>query len=115
MKAILCAQGFSTDTVDTPQKVFQQLITSSYDLIFLDVVLPGDMDGYKICKLIKSKNKYRDIPIIMLTSKGSTIDKVRGKFSGSNAYLTKPVDQVLLMETISKILRQRSPVGIKNT
>ncbi|MDJ0832370.1 MAG: response regulator [Gammaproteobacteria bacterium] len=66
-----------------------------YDLVFLDVVMEG-VDGYKVCKEIK---KSSDSYVVMLTSKKSTFDKVRGAMSGCNSYITKPPqDQRLSME-----------------
>ena len=62
-----------------------------YDIIFLDVVLPG-MDGYQVCKNIKRNPVIKHTPVVMLTSKSSPFDKVRGSMAGCNAYLTKPVD-----------------------
>ncbi len=112
MKASLHSYGFKVETAETSEQAIQTIKLRSYDIIFLDVILPGNIDGYKICKIIKSSSDY-NTPVIMLTSKGSTIDKVRGKLSGSNAYLTKPVDQTALMNSVNKLLRERSPVRMK--
>jgi len=114
MKAFLQSHGFHVDTAATAEKAVQA-ISASYDLIFLDVVLPGSIDGYKICKIIKARKNYKDIPVVMLTSKGSTIDKVRGKFSGSSAHLTKPVNQTVLLKTLTQLLAGRFPVCLLNT
>ena len=77
----------------------------AYDIIFLDVVMPG-VDGYKVCKWIKGNYPSH---VIMLTSKKSPFDKVRGAMSGCNDYLTKPpleerLNNVLLncIKTIAK-------------
>jgi len=63
---------------------------TTYDLIFLDVLLPG-IDGYKVCKTIKKDKLRKRTPVIMLTGKGSMFDHVRGKLAGCDTYLTKPV------------------------
>ena len=77
------------------------------DIIFLDVMMDG-VDGYKVCKTIKSKdNPY----IVMLTSKKSPFDKVRGTMSGCDAYITKPPADQRLVEEINKCLQKRA----KNT
>ena len=62
-----------------------------YDIIFLDVILPG-LNGYDVCKMIRKDLKNRKTPIVMLTSKSSPIDKVRGSLAGCSNYMTKPVD-----------------------
>lgn len=67
------------------------LQNNRFDFIFLDVVMPG-MDGYEVCKLIKRNKSTKDIPVVMLTSRSSPFDKVKGKLAGCNSYLTKPVE-----------------------
>ncbi len=74
----------------------------SYDIVFLDVVM-HDVDGYKICKWIKSVKD--DIQVIMLTSKSSTFDKVRGKIAGCNSYLSKPPSDDALKKVLAEAIR----------
>jgi two-component system, cell cycle response regulator len=71
--------------------------------VFLDVIMPG-IDGYQVCKLIKSKRAANKTAVIMLTSKGSPFDRIRGAMAGCDAYLTKPVDEDKLLESIVKFL-----------
>ena len=73
------------------------------DLILLDIILPK-MDGYKILSIIKGNPDFKDIPVIMLTSKDGIFNKVKGKVAGSTAYLTKPFDPKQLVETIERHL-----------
>lgn len=69
-----------------------------YGLIFLDVMMEG-IDGYKVCKQIKSN---KDAYVVMLTSKKSPFDKVRGTMSGCDAYITKPPEDERLLEELRK-------------
>ncbi len=62
-----------------------------FDFIFLDVVMPG-IDGYEVCKIIKRNRTTKNIPVVMLTSRSSPFDKVKGKLAGCDSYLTKPVE-----------------------
>ena len=71
------------------------------DLILLDIILPK-MDGYQILSIIRENPEFKNIPVIMLTSKDGIINKVKGKVAGSSAYLTKPFDPAKLVETIEK-------------
>lgn len=66
------------------------------DLIILDVMMPK-INGYKISRLLKYDNKYKDIPIIMLTARSQIEDKLIGEETGVNEYITKPfeLDQVV--------------------
>lgn len=79
------------DVAETGEQALEMVGKKHYDIIFLDVVLPG-MDGYQVCKSIKRNPEIKNIPVVMLTSKSSPFDKVRGSMAGCNAYLTKPVD-----------------------
>lgn len=74
-----------------------------FDVVFLDVLLPG-IDGYRVCKTIKGDKRTRSTPVIMLTSKNSAIDKVRGMMSGSDVYLTKPLDKSELLRAMGRCL-----------
>lgn len=77
---------------------------NKYNLVLLDVVLPG-MDGYELCKLIKRDKALKQTHIIMLTSKSSPFDKVRGSLAGCDNYLTKPVDVNKFNKLVQKHLQ----------
>ena len=75
------------------------------DLILLDIMLPK-LDGYKVCRLLKFDEKYKHIPILMLTAKTQEKDKVLGIETGADEYITKPFDMDELMEKIKEYLKQ---------
>ena len=77
----------------------------SPDLIILDLMLPK-LDGYKVCRLLKFDEKYRHIPILMLTAKAQEKDRLLGKETGADGYMTKPFDIDQLMEKVKVYLRQ---------
>jgi twitching motility two-component system response regulator PilG len=79
----------------------------SYDIIFMDVMMEG-IDGYRACKTIKAQGEAY---IVMLTSKKSPFDKVRGTMSGCDAYITKPPGDERLAEEIQKCLSRRPGLG----
>lgn len=62
-----------------------------FDIIFLDVIMP-EIDGYSVCKRIRRTPKNRQTPIVLLTSKSSQFDRLKGKLSGCDTYLTKPIN-----------------------
>jgi CheY-like chemotaxis protein len=74
-----------------------------FDIIFLDVVMPG-IDGYKVCKILKKDIKSKKIPIVMLTGKSSPFDKVKGTLSGCDTYLTKPLEHKEFQNVTKKYL-----------
>jgi DNA-binding response OmpR family regulator len=75
------------------------------DLIILDVMLPK-MDGYKVCRLLKFDEQYKDIPIIMFTARIQENDKKMGKEVGADAYITKPFDPKELLDKIDALLKK---------
>ncbi len=79
------------------------------DLIILDIMLPGD-DGYTILKTLRTNEKTRDIPVIMLTSKTSEYDKVKGLDMGADDYIEKPFGVMELISRIKAVLRRSRSV-----
>jgi two-component system phosphate regulon response regulator PhoB/two-component system alkaline phosphatase synthesis response regulator PhoP len=76
------------------------------DLIILDLMLP-DTDGLEICKLIKRREKFSSIPIIMLTAKAEETDKVLGLELGADDYVTKPFSPKELVARVKAVLRRK--------
>jgi twitching motility two-component system response regulator PilH len=75
----------------------------NFDLIILDVIMPGK-NGFQVCRTLKSDADFKNIPIILLTSKSEASDKFWGKKQGANAYLTKPYEPMELLLEIKKQL-----------
>jgi DNA-binding response OmpR family regulator len=71
------------------------------DLVILDVMMPR-VDGWQICRQIKTNPKTNTIPVVMLTALGQQIDQLRGWESGADDYLTKPWDPAKLLELVEK-------------
>jgi twitching motility two-component system response regulator PilG len=103
MRNKLAAFNFNVDYAENGEQAIGLTGQRHYACIFLDVIMPG-IDGYQVCKLIKSNRSAKKTIVVMLTSKSSPFDKIRGAMSGCDAYLTKPVDEEKLVETIAKFL-----------
>ncbi len=71
------------------------------DIIFVDIMMPR-LDGYQTCALIKHNQEYRNIPVIMLSSKDGLFDRARGRIVGSEQYLTKPFTKDELLGAIRR-------------
>ena len=104
METRLAPYGFNVDFAETGEQAVGLTGTKEYTCVFLDVVLPG-IDGYQVCKLIKgNKQAVQRTAVVMLTSRSSPFDKLRGSLAGCDEYLTKPVDENHLLEVIAKFL-----------
>jgi two-component system, cell cycle response regulator len=89
---------------ETGEAAMELLEHHQYDLIFLDVVLPGAADGYKICRSIKKNEAIRATPVIMLTGRTSAFERMRGSLAGCDSYLTKPVENHTFDSVLHKYL-----------
>jgi len=93
--------GISPEFASSGEEALFKISKQHYDMIFLDVMLPG-MDGYDVCKMIKKNKDNSLMKVVMLTSKDKTFDKIRGTMAGCDGYLTKPVDELKLRAIIEK-------------
>jgi twitching motility two-component system response regulator PilG len=100
--------GINADLVESGEKALDAIKDKKYDAIFLDVMMPG-INGYQTCKAIKADPINRYTPVIMLTGKSSSFDKVKGKFAGCDSYITKPVGRT----DFQKIVQQYLSDGFK--
>ncbi len=71
------------------------------EVIFVDIMMPR-LDGYQTCALIKKNARFRDTPVIMLSSKDGLFDRARGRMVGSDEYLTKPFTKDTLLDAVRR-------------
>jgi len=100
-------EGYEVDTANRGDDGFKKLQSGSYDLVLLDVMLPG-MSGFDVCK--KTRAEGDDTPIILLTARGEELDKVLGLELGADDYVTKPFSLRELLARIKVILRRTANV-----
>ena len=74
------------------------------DIILLDIMMPGELDGFDVCRLLKKDLDTKDIYIIMLTAKGQQADKEKGLAVGADDYFVKPFSPMELMDKIDNTL-----------
>ena len=101
----LQADGFDPTTASTAETGLERAESDQPDLIILDWMLP-DMSGIDVCKTLKHRSETRDIPVIMLTARGSEDDKVRGLTVGADDFIVKPYSTRELLARIRSNLRQ---------
>lgn len=104
--AILKNQGYSFALTTSGKETYKLLEKTTPDIILLDVMLP-DEDGFSICKKLKSKAKTADIPILFLTAKNDTADKVQGFKVGAVDYITKPFEELEVIERVKNHLQAK--------
>ena len=103
MRIKLAPFRFDVDYAETGEQAIDMAQAKSYTCIFLDILMPG-IDGYQVCKRIKANAATKDTAVVMLSSKSSTFDKIRGSWAGCDTYLSKPVSEDDLLATIARYL-----------
>jgi DNA-binding response OmpR family regulator len=105
-------EGYEVDTANRGDEGFKKLQAGTYDLVLLDVMLPG-MSGFDVCK--KTRALGIDTPIILLTARGEELDKVLGLELGADDYVTKPFSLRELLARIKVILRRTGSTSDKSS
>lgn len=95
-------EGYRTVVVYDGKKALEKVTIEKPDLVMLDIMLPG-MDGYQVCTEIR---KQSNVPVIMLTAKGETFDKVLGLELGADDYIVKPFEPKELVARVKAVLRR---------
>ena len=96
-------EGFDVLVSYNGEDALNQARKEKPDLIILDLMLPK-LDGYKVCRLLKFDERYKHIPILMLTAKTQEKDKTLGMETGADEYITKPFEMDYLMEKVKAYL-----------
>ncbi|KJV07253.1 hypothetical protein VZ94_06010 [Methylocucumis oryzae] len=92
------------DFADSGEAALQQTLLKPYDLIFLDIMMPG-LDGFDTCSRLRQRPTLKKLPIIMLSSKTSPMDEVKGVIAGCTTYLTKPIVPEQFQKTMLRITK----------
>ncbi|MBW4080736.1 response regulator transcription factor [Paenibacillus sp. S150] len=104
LRIYLQKEGFATQEAATGHEALLMVEKHKFDLLLLDVMMP-DMDGWQVCRAVRG---HTDIPILMLTARSETKDKVHGLGIGADDYLTKPFEPEELLARIHSLLRRSS-------
>ena len=107
LRLYLEKDGYSTVTAHDGQEAIRTFEESNPDIILLDIMLPK-LDGWQVCREIR---KTSEVPIIMLTAKGETFDKVFGLELGADDYVVKPFDSKEVVARIKAVMRRKVPAA----
>ena len=108
LKRYLTEQGFAADTVPDAAAMERQRARVRYDLLVLDLMLPGE-DGLAVCRRLRAAGD--DVAIIMLTAKGDDIDRIAGLETGADDYIAKPFNPRELVARIHAVIRRQVPTA----
>lgn len=103
IKDVLESKGYEVITASDGQEALDKAKKENPDLIILDLMLPK-LDGYKVCRFLKFDEKYKNIPIVMLTARAEEKDIKIGKEVGADLYIPKPFDPEFILAKIAELL-----------
>ena len=105
IRRLLEKEGYSTTLCGRGDEAVHAFMQETPDLVLLDIMLPG-MDGWQVCRAMR---QHSPVPIIMLSAKDETLDKVLGLELGADDYITKPFDNTELIARVKAVLRRSAP------
>jgi twitching motility two-component system response regulator PilH len=104
MTDLLKASGLEVTHASDGAEALEAIHKAPPDLVVLDIVMPR-MNGYELCRRLKSDPKTQNVPVVMCSSKGEEFDRYWGMKQGADAYIAKPFQSIELLGTVKQLLR----------
>jgi DNA-binding response OmpR family regulator len=105
---LVLRNNFEIDMCDSEQCFINRMSEKDYDAVLMDVTLRGDKNGVDIIKDMRKKSQYKNIPVVCLSANVFGEDRIKAREAGIDVYLTKPVDNKLLINTLNKLIDHNS-------
>jgi len=102
---LLKGSGLSVTTAGDGVEALEQMQGNCPDIVVMDIVMPR-MNGYELCRRIKTDPKTQSVPVVMCSSKGEEFDRYWGMKQGADAYIAKPFQPQELVGTVKQLLRK---------
>lgn len=109
VQAYLEEEGFKVDVASNAREGWDLLQKLSPDLVISDIMMP-QVDGYQFLKQLRDDPRYQTVPVVFLTARGMTSDRIQGYNAGCDAYLPKPFDPDELVAIVTNLLDRRAAV-----
>ncbi len=107
LEARLTAEYFEVRTASSGRAALEICDEGQTDIVLLDVMMP-EMDGFEVCRRLKSNPRTAHVPVLMITALDQTSDRVQGLQAGADDFLTKPVDDIQLMARVKSLVRLKA-------
>jgi DNA-binding response OmpR family regulator len=99
-------EDFEVHEAEDGERGLEQVMAVKPDLVLLDVMLPGTLDGLEVCRRIRAHPELARLPVLMVTARGMATDVEAGRAAGADEYLFKPFSPHELIETIERMIGQ---------
>ena len=103
LEELLRPEGYEIHAVSSGKEALNRIAENAYDLLMLDIIMP-EMDGIELCRKIREKDDYSEVPIVFLTAKSREEDRSVGLEAGANLFLSKPISPEKLLTLISEAI-----------
>lgn len=106
-KLFLSSAGFDIIEVEDGFDALSKIMEEEPDLVFIDVLMPN-LDGLQTCQIIKKNPMFKNLPIIILSSKDGEFDKAKGLMMGANDYLVKPFTKDSIIKVVKSYIEKKN-------
>jgi CheY-like chemotaxis protein len=103
IEALVQARGYKVTAASSGAKALDVAMTEPPDLVLLDLMMPGQFDGFEVCRRLRADPTTRAIPIIVITAMDDDAARSRATEAGANAFYTKPFSPIALLKEIERL------------
>lgn len=109
IEALVVARGYEVTAVASGAKAIDVATTQPPDAVLLDLMLPGQYDGFEVCKRLRSDPTTRTIPVVVISALDDDNSRAKARAAGATAYYTKPFSPIALLKEIEKLRGRMHP------
>lgn len=102
IEALVQARGYQVTAVASGAKALDVALTTPPDVVLLDLMLPGQYDGFEVCRRLRADPTTRTIPVVIISALDDDDSRARAKQAGATAYFTKPFSPIALLKEIDR-------------
>jgi CheY-like chemotaxis protein len=103
IEALVQARGYEVTAVASGTKALDVALTNPPDLVLLDLMLPGQYDGFEVCRRLRANEGTRSIPVVIISALDDDDSRTRATQAGASAYYTKPFSPIALLKEIDRL------------
>lgn len=106
IEALVEARGYEVTAVPSGTKAIDVAMTDAPDIVLLDLMLPGQYDGFEVCRRLRSDPATKSVPVVIISALDDDESRSRATEAGATAYYTKPFSPIALLKEIDRIKAQ---------
>ncbi len=103
IEALVQARGYEVTAVSSGAKALDVILTAPHDLVLLDLMLPGQYDGFEVCRRLRADPSTRAIPVFIISAMDDPESRRKATEAGANAFYTKPFSPIALLKEIERL------------